>query len=212
MKKIILLGFGGHGLVVSDLVKVIGYDIIGYSAPHAATGKSAPALHYMGGDDAIFDCDPKSVTLANAIGSVGDVRLRQRAFHMFAEKHYRFPALVHPSATVAQDAVLLEGCQIMAGAVIQSGAQIGRNSIVNSGAIVDHDCQIGDHVHIAPGSVLSGSVVVDHGVHIGTGAVVIHNIQIGADSIIGAGATVIDNIPANVTVVGTPARQTISTG
>jgi len=207
----ILLGFGGHGHVVADLARTTGYHLIGYSAPQATPSDPARTPSYLGGDDAVLDYDPDSVWLANAIGSVGNASVRRHAFHTFSEKTYRFPALVHPSATVAQDVVLLDGCQVMAGAVIQSGAQIGVNTIVNSGAIVDHDCQIGDHVHIAPGAVLSGSVMIDNGAHVGTGAIVIQGIQIGTDSIIGAGASVVDNIPANVTVVGTPARTVGST-
>lgn len=45
---------------------------------------------------------------------------------------------------------------VMAGAVINSGAVIGKHCIVNTGAAIDHDCVVGDYVHIAPGAHISG--------------------------------------------------------
>ena len=42
----------------------------------------------------------------------------------------------------------------MAGAIIQPGARIGCNVLVNTRAVVEHDCMVGDHAHIAPGAFL----------------------------------------------------------
>ncbi len=41
---------------------------------------------------------------------------------------------------------------------------------------------------------------------IGMGAIVIDHINIGANSVVGAGAVVTKDVPANVQVVGMPAR------
>ena len=84
----------------------------------------------------------------------------------------------------------------MAGCVIQTGTNIGANSIVNTRASIDHDCTIGETVHIAPGVTLSGNVRVGDRTHIGTGAVVIQGIAIDADSLVAAGAVVYRDLPA----------------
>ena len=94
----------------------------------------------------------------------------------------------------------------MPGAVVNSGAVIGANCIINSGAVVEHDCRIGDHAHISPGAALGGGVTVGQFSQIGLGAVLLPGSTVGEESVVGAGAVVLDVVPAGSTVVGVPAR------
>ena len=57
----------------------------------------------------------------NGIGSVKSTSGRRRIFEQFQRKRYRFASVIHPAATIATDARLLEGVQVMAGAVVQPG-------------------------------------------------------------------------------------------
>ena len=59
----------------------------------------------------------------------------------------RFPGrqwitAVHPSAVVDETATLGPGTVVMAGAIIQANARIGRHVIVSTGSSVDHDCAV----------------------------------------------------------------------
>jgi acetyltransferase EpsM len=94
----------------------------------------------------------------------------------------------------------------MAGAVINPGASIGANGIVNTCASVDHECVLGDAVHICPGARLAGNVTVGAGTMIGVGAAVRDRVKIGAGCVIGAGAAVVGDIPDRSLAVGVPAR------
>ena len=132
---------------------------------------------------------PDELVLVNGIGSLPGNPLRAELFARYRALGYRFASVVSTKAMVSDYAVLEEGVQVMAGAIIQTGNQIGANGIINTGAIVDHDCHLGGDNHIAPGAVLSGGVVTGERVHIGTGAVVIQGISIGSDAVVGAGAT-----------------------
>ena len=38
----------------------------------------------------------------------------------------------------------------MPGVIINSGAKIGKNCIINTGVIIEHDCVIEDNCHISP--------------------------------------------------------------
>lgn len=201
----ILLGGGGHAKVLMEALLLQGRKVLGYTSLDRE-GANALSLNRLGDDRVIADYDPETIALVNAIGSIKSTLIRQRLFEQFQNKRYRFATVVHPTAVVAADARLLEGVQVMAGAVVQPGTTLGENSIVNTGALIDHDCEIGAHVHIAPGVVLSGGVRVAQGAHIGTGAVVIQGIVIGANSMIGAGAVIVKDVPPDVTVVGVPGR------
>ncbi len=114
--------------------------------------------------------------------------------------------LVHPEARLADDVSIAEGVLVAMGALIQTGAHLGRHVIINTGAIVEHDCVIGDFAHVAPGAVLGGGVTVGEDALIGTGAVVLPGLTIGAGATVGAGAVVTRSVAAGQTVVGVPAR------
>lgn len=202
---VIVLGGGGHAKVLVDALVLQGREALGYTSLDRDRA-SGLRLKRLGDDRVIAGYDPATIQLVNAIGSIKSTLSRQRVFEQFRVKNYRFATVIHPAATVAADARVLEGVQIMAKAVVQPGATLGENVIVNTGALVDHDCEIGAHAHIAPGVVLSGGVQIAEGAHIGTGAVVMQGVAIGVRSVIGAGAVVIDDVPAGVTVIGVPGK------
>ncbi|MGS3174633.1 acetyltransferase [Aeromonas sanarellii] len=188
-KPVIVLGAGGHASVLVDMLRSQGVVPIALVAPAAGTPRAAladiPLLH----DEEILTHHPDEVVLVNGIGSLPGNLLRATLFARYRALGYRFASVVSAQAMVSDYAVLEEGVQVMAGAIIQAGTRIGANSIINTGAIVDHDCHLGSDNHVAPGAVLSGGVVTGERVHIGTGAAVIQGISIGADAVVGAGAT-----------------------
>ncbi len=95
---------------------------------------------------------------------------------------------------------------MFANVVINIGAHIGNNVILNTACTVDHDCVIGAHAHIAPGVHLAGGVTVGEGTLMGIASAAIPGVSIGRWVTVGAGSVVIDNIPDGVTVTGLPAR------
>lgn len=115
--------------------------------------------------------------------------------------------LIHPSAQISMNVTFGKGTVVMANAVINACASVGRHCIVNSGAIVEHDNVIEDYVHLSPRVALGGTVRVGALTHIGIGATVSNNVRICENSIIGAGAVVVKNIERSGTYVGIPARR-----
>jgi len=202
MAKLLILGAGGHGKVVSeiallmkqwkgiaflddreDISEVLGIPIVGKLAD-LPTLRSEYEYAFV------------------AIGS-NTARLK------WTEKlnHYGFniPILIHPSSTVSAKSSIKEGTAIMAGAVINPDARIGRSCIINTASTIDHDCILQDGVHISPGAHLGGTVKVGERTWICIGATIINNTDIGYDSIVAAGAVVTKDVPSNVLVAGVPA-------
>lgn len=116
-------------------------------------------------------------------------------------------SVIHPSAIVADDAILGEGCQCMAGAIINSLVILGKQCIINTNASVDHECVLGDEVELGPGATVCGQVKIGDNSWIGAGATVLPRITIGSNVIVGAGAVVINNVADGITVVGVPAKR-----
>jgi len=207
-RPVIILGAGGHGRVILDLLWKLNYDVRGFSDPDQALwGKTIDGVPVMGSDDKILYFARDEIHLALGVGGIGDNSFRKNLFTFFSERHYTFPSFVHPSAIVASNVILGKGSIAMAGSVIQTGCRIGDNVIINTGSLLDHDCIIEDHVHIAPGAVLSGNVSIGAGAHVGTGSSVIQNIRIGDGALVAAGAVVVRNIEPGEKVMGVPAKR-----
>ncbi len=208
MKKIILLGGGGHARVLIDLIRGCNeYDIAWILDPQIEKGTEVSGIIVLGSDDMLSELFAKGIkNICIAVGSIKDNNKRWMLYDKAKQSGYSVPALIHPEAVAAKDLQFSEGIQIMAGAVIQIGSSIGENTIINTGAVVDHDNKVGRHVHICPGAVVSGGCIIEDGAFIGAGATVIQGIRIGKNAIVAAGSVVINDVPDNSTVIGVPAK------
>lgn len=207
MKKIIVLGSGGHAKVVIDTLQQLNTDIIGIAT--LSNESSFMGIPIIGNDDDVLRYPPDEILLVNGIGSIGDVGLRKKVFLKFKNQGYSFYTMIHPSAMLSPTVTLGEGVQIMAGSVVQTDVQISDNVLLNTRTSIDHECQIGSHSHIAPGCTLSGQVLVEEEVHLGTGTTVIQQINIGKGVLAGAGSVIIQDIPSYQKVYGVPAKVII---
>jgi len=204
-RPVLILGAGGHGKVVADALRAAGCEMLGFLDRN---GEAAGpfGLPVLGSDDALGRFDASKIALAIGVGSTGDCTARRRLFQKGKAAGFGFVTIVHPRAAVSDAAVLREGVQIMAGAVVQAEAEIGENVIVNTGAIIDHDCRIGAHCHIAPGATLSGCVSLGADSHIGTGASLIQGVSLGERCLVAAGAAVVGSFGDDIRLIGVPAR------
>jgi len=208
MNPVILVGAGGHARVLLDALELSGANVIGLvDADASLTDRDVMGFLVLGNDDVLGQYPPGSVDLVNAIGSIDSMQRRKSVYEKLCRAGHVFASVIHPRATLSRHALMAAGVQVMAGAVVQPGASLGENTIVNTGATVDHDCRVGAHVHIAPGVTLSGNVQVGDGTHVGAGATVIQGVRIGAHCLIAAGAVVVDNVQDGASVKGLPAQE-----
>ncbi len=189
MKKLIVLGAGGHAKVLIDIIHSKSGDILAVCDLNPLRdGTDLLGERVMGNEDIVFRSDPESVMLVNGVGSVGETKVRTDLFLRFKKLGYAFANVISPDSCVSENAEIGEGTCVMQGAVIQAGCRIGNNVIVNTSASVDHDCRIDDHCHIAPGVTISGNVRIGPETHIGCGATVIQGLRIGKHVVVAAGA------------------------
>ncbi len=194
-EKIILLGAGGHCKVVIDAIRSQGlYEIQGILSPDQAID-NVLGVPVIGDDSQLEDLFAKGIKNAFvAIGSIGINTVRFEVYQKLKAIGYALPSILHKESIVASNVEIKEGVLVAAGAVINPGAKIGINSIINTSSSVDHDCVVGDFVHIAPGVTLSGGVNVGNQTHIGTGASVTQYLSIGSSVLISAGSIVTKSV------------------
>ena len=208
--SIIVIGAGGHAVVVADALLAAGETVLGFTdADPRRHGQRRCGLPVLGDDDVVLAGHTKdTIRLANGIGGVRGTALRQRVQQRLQAQGWQFTGVRHPSAVVSPFARVGDGVQLLAASVVQAGAEIGAGCIVNTAAVVEHDCRLGEQVHVAPRALLCGGVTVGARSHIGAGAVVRQGLRLGDDTVVGAGAVVVKDFLGGGTLVGVPAQVT----
>lgn len=206
MKRLVVVGAGGHGREILDIVAAINaqrpaFDVVGVvdanDDPHGLLAKRGVGVV---GED-VFGEDDMSY-----VPAIGDPNVR-RAVAARAEGRGARPAtVVHPTAILGPDLVAGEGLVVFPGVVVSTNIRIGRHVHVNVASTISHDCVLGDFVTLSPGCHVSGTVTLGDDVTLGVGAVVRQGITIGAGTFVGAGAVVVKDLPPGITAVGVPAR------
>ena len=198
MRRLAIIGASGHGKVIADIAKKIGYSEIAFL-------DDDETIHECGGYPVLGRSSVARTMEADVIVGIGNAGVRKQIQESIPDE--KLTTLIHPDAVIAEGVVLGAGTVVMAGAVINPGVRIGKGCIINTCSSVDHDCNVGDYVHIAVGSHLCGTVTVGNGTWVGAGATVSNNVAICPDCMIGAGAVVISDINESGTFIGVPARR-----
>lgn len=208
MEKVLIVGAGGHGRVVADILALSRNReaVFGFIDDNAALwGEKIAGVPVLGGVSRLkLIC--RQYTGLSVIVAVGNNSARQKIVTELKGYGMKYTNGIHPRAVIAGDVKMGVGVMVMAGAVINSGATIGDHSIVNTGATIDHDCILGDFSHISPGANLAGEVKVDERAHVGLGAAVLPGRRVGHGSMVGAGSVVAQDIPPGAVAKGVPAR------
>lgn len=212
---IIVIGAGGHARVVADALLAAGARLLGFTdADPALHGTQVLGLPVLGGDEVLASQQRADIRLANGIGGAGNaadagagrVSLRRRVQQRLMGEGWRFAGVRHPSAVTSCFAQVHDDAQLLAGCIVQTGAQIGEGAIVNTAAVVEHDACVGPWCHVAPRALVCGEVAIGEGSHIGAGAVVRQGLTLGVGTVVGAGAVVVRSFDGGVVLTGVPAR------
>lgn len=198
MNRLIIIGASGHGKVVADIAKLIGYKDIVFLDKNTSI-KECAGFPVLGSDSLLEGLD------GDLFIAVGNSYIRKKYMEEFCNRY--FPVLIHPNAVISDSVTVGDGTVIMAGVIINPDTRVGKGCIINTSASVDHDCVIEDYSHVSVGAHLCGTVHIGKDNWIGAGTTVINNIDICSDCIIGAGAVVIHNIEDAGTYVGVPAHR-----
>ena len=209
MKRIVIIGAGGQGREVADILRhqaqvsneltILGFVDHNRNL-HGQTLDGLPVLGDWSWLEGV-DC----VELA-AICTVGSPEICRRMVQWATTLGLTFVNAVSPLARISPFARVGQGITVFPHAVVNTGACLDSHCILNIGATVSHDTRVGRYCNINPGVHLAGNVRVGEGCYIGMGASVIQGRSIGSWTVVGAGAVVIGDLPSNVTAVGIPAK------
>lgn len=206
MKKLVILGAGGHGRELLEWVYDINrveptWDFLGFidDNPYALDGFNCK-YNVIGNLDSWSDFDD----IYFALG-IASPKTKEIVSNKLKAKGAKFASIIHPSVRIAENATYGEGFVAYPDAYVCSNAHVG-DFVTLLSSKISHDCVIGDYCTILSYAGVNGNTVFGKRVFVGNHATMVQGLTIGDDVSIGLGSVVIKNIEEGLHVFGNPAR------
>lgn len=169
-KKLLLVGAGGFGRVVSELARQsYGCAFVDDGVEVGSIICDIPVVGHTENLQMLF------AEYKNLIIVIGNNTVRERIYNIAKNIGYSFPNLISPSAYISPYAKLGWGCVILNNAVVQNGSTVGNGVLVNPGVEIHHDCSVGDYDLIYTNSVVRTYAKVGKRVRIGSNVTICNN-------------------------------------
>ncbi len=186
-EKIILIGGGGHCKSCIDVIEQESrFTIVGIVDMMAIKQHDVFGYPVIGSDGDLEGLLKAFPNILITLGQIKSAARRMELFNDLTQMGARFPVIQSPLAYVSHYAQIAEGTIVMHHAVINAGANVGKNCIINTKALVEHDAVIEDHCHISTGAVVNGGVRIGSSSFLGSCAVAKEYTSIPANSFIKA--------------------------
>jgi sugar O-acyltransferase (sialic acid O-acetyltransferase NeuD family) len=209
MKRVVIIGAGGHGCDVAEIFRhqaqsengptLLGFVVDSEYLPDGG-GPGRPIL----GDWSWFEnADREDLAI---ICALGDPAVRKRHVEKAQSLGLLFTNAISPLAHILPDAKIGQGVAIFPYAVVSRNVRFADHTVINAGSTLGHDVTVERYGTISPGVHVGGNTSLGEGCYLGIGSCTIQRVSIGAWTTIGAGAVVIDDLPGHVIAVGVPAR------
>ncbi|MEN7551149.1 acetyltransferase [Rapidithrix thailandica] len=197
MKKIIIIGAGGHGAEIDEYIlyskqktRNKDLEVIGFLDDnpdnYSKYKLSAPLLGSIQNHDIHHDCE--------YIIGIANLKYRRPIIENFLSKDAQFTSFVHCDAYVSPSAYLGKGVVIAPHVNIGPNVKIGDFTLLNARCSMGHDSNIGNFNFICPNVCFSGFTRVGDENLFGINSATIPSIQVGNRNKIAAGMVLDKNI------------------
>jgi len=178
--EIILVGGGGHCRSCIDVIEQEDLFRIAGVVERSGADENSNLLGYpiLGSDD---DLPQLRKSFDNALVSIGQIRtpdIRIRLFNLLQEINFVLPVIISPLAYVSKHARVGKGSIIMHHALINAGAEVGFNCIINTKALIEHDAMVENHSHVATAAVINGGSSIGKGSFVGSNASMVQETKV----------------------------------
>jgi acetyltransferase EpsM len=203
MKKVIIIGSGGHAAELRDYINHYNgagptdrIEVLGFLDDNPNSHK-----HYSFKEPYLGKIDDHTIErhISYLIG-IANLEFRSSIIKKFLSKGATFTGFIHPTAIISPSCVIEEGTVISHNVSVGAMAKVGKFNILNSRCTIGHDSSIGDCNFISPQVAISGNTKIGNGNLLGTNACTIPGITIGNGNKIAAGMVVYKNVNDNETV------------
>jgi sugar O-acyltransferase (sialic acid O-acetyltransferase NeuD family) len=200
VKKIIIIGAGGHAHASIDVIEQCDkYSIVGLIVKKEKLASTVFGYPVLGTDKKLKKISKKIKHALISVGQIKTSKIRINLYKKAIEAGFKMPVITSPHAYVSPRAKIGKGTIIMHGAVVNANAIIGKNCIINTNCIVEHDVIVADHCHVSTGAILNSKVSLGRGSFIGSGSVVKEKLKIGNNCVVSANVFLRKNLSPGTT-------------
>ena len=191
MKKIILIGGGGHCKSAIDVIEQEGrFEIKGIIDKPKLLGSKILGYPVIGTD---LDLNRLAKKYKYALITVGQIKsplTRIKLFDLVIKSGFTLATIISPKAYISKYSSVGKGTIIMHNSIVNANSSIGDNCIINTKALIEHDCLISDHCHISTNATINGGVYIGSNSFVGSNVTTKQYIKISKNSLIKSGSVV----------------------
>lgn len=208
MTKLILIGGGGHCRSCIEAANSSGeFEIVAILDRPEKVGEKVMGVQVAGTDEDLARFVAEGVSFLVTIGQTNSAAVRIAAYERILAAGGKAETVRAKTAILSDFAEIGDGTALLHRTLVNAGATVGANCIINTGALIEHDAIVEDHVHVSTGAIVNGGCRVGRGSLIGSNSVLLHGVSVCAAAMVGAGAVVTRDITEPGVYVGTPARR-----
>lgn len=191
MKKIILIGSGGHAKSCVDVIEMEKkFKIIGFVDKNS---KELLGYKKIGSDDDLKKLLKITKYAHIGIGKIKNDNFREKIFSKLKKIGFKLPIIISPRAYVSKNSKIKEGTIIMHDVLVNAGSEIGKNCIINTKSLIEHDTKISDHCHIATSAIVNGDCKIGKNSFVGSSSIIRQGIVVKKNSFIKAKSLIYKN-------------------
>lgn len=185
MKKLLIVGAGGHGRCCLDIARECkGYDEITFLDDCKTI---VNGYRVIGKTDELSSFYPEYTDIVIAIGNN---EIRKRVLLQAKEIGYHLISLISLRAVVSEFAQVGEGSVIFPNAVIEANSKIGIGSIISANTTIHHDAKLEDFVLVYSNTVIRPETYIGCMTTIGSNATIRIGTKLKANTKISDGSCV----------------------
>ena len=194
LKKICILGSGGHAASCIDLIESTKkFKIIGVITKNNEKNLNKTFLNkykIIGTDDDLSKVIKYCKNIVIGIAVYNNLRLRNKIFKDLKKVGFKLPKICSPRSYFAKDVYIGEGSQIFHGVTINKNSRIENNCIINSHSLIEHDVKIKENCQISTGVIINGGCIIEKDSFIGSGSILRENLSIKEKTFIKIGSII----------------------
>lgn len=119
----------------------------------------------------------------------------------------KFCNIIHPTSTISHYARIGVGNVIGPSVNIMPNVIVGNHCSFRAGASIGHDCKINDFCYVGPNATMAGGSLLEDGSHMGPNSSLLDGKVIGKYSVLGMGSVSTKDIGVSQVYFGVPARK-----
>ena len=133
------------------------YNIKGIVDLPQKKGNKILGYKIIASDNEISELSKEYKSFFITIGELESPHNRIKLFEFLKKLNLSLlPIIASPNTYISKHSKIQEGTIIMYQTMVNAGAIIGKNCIINNKALIEHDAYLGDHCHISIGAIING--------------------------------------------------------